>query len=231
LGRIEWLYVDLNISSGYRQIGTIIIDTRHSTMEAVMTWVGNGTCHEAVTVALPPASVRLIDQQQKKRIEERAYFLWREECHRVGGIVHSNDLYHWFRAEEFEVALADKRPSPAGSSAAIRASHELQDAADGLAEGSSSDAGGSGMDYEYVPGVTNAAEEIVDCDDNDSDGYAEAGADTVLNLNRPEYAGMFLAVGPNGMGIVAVAPTYDALLERVRQRHGASLHVDIVTPT
>ena len=36
------------------------------------------------------------------RIAVRAYYLWRQECHRVGGVVHANDQHHWYQAERLE---------------------------------------------------------------------------------------------------------------------------------
>lgn len=43
----------------------------------------------------------LVERQKLHReIEVRAYFLWRDECHRLGDVVvNKNDLHHWFLAE------------------------------------------------------------------------------------------------------------------------------------
>lgn len=39
-------------------------------------------------------------ERLRQELRELAYCLWVEECHRMGGCVHGNDLYHWFTAEK-----------------------------------------------------------------------------------------------------------------------------------
>ena len=49
------------------------------------------------------------NERLRQELRVRAYFIWRDECRRIGGEVYGNDWYHWFSAQKQMVDTLDSR--------------------------------------------------------------------------------------------------------------------------